>query len=321
MKKGFPKACGLLVALLMLVASAAHAAAPMVNDEANLFSQSAITEANSAIARIYDHTAPHKQVYVETLPTLPGDKQADTLAEQRFSQHDTDGVLVLIVKDPHKLAVTVGQSTAARFHDGEGVRSVMLARFRHGDYDGGLLAGVRLLESRLTSAFSTNANLNREPVPWVGTTRTEREAASTSSSWLWLLLLCGGGLLALWIWRRRSASQVTPYSASSNVYGASSAHGVGPGVGPVTSGGGWGRSILGGAAGAVAGNWLYDRLFHGNRDGDAYAGTHHLDRNSEYDAPAPDHGEVGSTFGGNGGGDDWTDGGGGDSGGGDGGDW
>lgn len=325
------KAAGLLLAVVMLIATAAQAAAPTVDDRAKLFSDRAVGDANSAIARIYDHTAPHKQVYVETVPSLPTGKQADELAEQRFSQHDTDGVLLFIVKDPHKLAVTVGRTTQARFRDGEGVRTVMLDRFRRGDYDGGLLAGVRVLESRLTSAFPLNGSAQKGAAPvWSRSEQTGRESSS-SSSWMWILLIGGGGLLALLIWRLRSrATQASNYEApmgdQGHVYGASSASRGGMGyAGPgqvvqnPSTGGGWGRAIVGGAAGALAGNWLYDRLFHGNSDHEAHAATH-ADR--DYDAPNPDHGDVGHTFGGHGGGDDWSDGGGDISIGGDGGgDW
>lgn len=323
------RVAGLLLALGMLFATTVQAAAPTVADGAKLFSDRAVGDANQAISRIYDHTAPHKQVYIETVPSLPAGKQADALAEQRFSQRDTDGVLVFIVKDPHKLAVTVGRTTQARFHDGEGVRTVMLDRFRKGDYDGGLLAGVRVLESRLVSAFPVNgAQKVAAPVATRGE-RIERE--SSSSSWMWILLIGGGGLLALLIWRLRSrATQASSYEApmgdQGHVYGSSSASRGGPlyaGPGQVvqqgSGGGGWGRAILGGAAGAVAGSWLYDKLAHGDRDNEAHAATH-ADR--DYDAPNPDHGDVGHTFGGHGGGDDWSDGGGDISVGGDGGgDW
>lgn len=334
------RAAGLLLALVMLLTTAVQAAAPTVDDGAKLFSDRAVGEANQAISRIYDHTAPHKQVYVETLASLPSGKQADDLAEERFSKHNTDGVLVFIVKDPHKLAVTVGRTTQARFHDGEGVRTVMLDRFRRGDYDGGLLAGVRVLESRLVSAFPVNGSVQKSaaPVP-AGAERTGRaervERESTgSSSWLWILLLGGGGLLALLIWRLRSrTAQASNYEApmgdQGHIYGASSASRGGMGyAGPgqpnqvvqqaPSAGGGWGRAILGGAAGALAGNWLYDRFAHGGGDNEAHAAT---PTDHDHDAPSPDHGDVGHTFGGHGGGDDWSDGGGDVSLGGDGGDW
>lgn len=289
---------GLLLSLCVLLASAAWAAAPRIVDNAKLFSNHAVSEAMGSVERIYRNTSPHKQVDIETLATLPAGKQADELAAERFRVQSLDGVLVLIVKDPHKLAVTVGRGTEARFRDGEAVRSVMLEHFRHGDYDGGLLAGVGLLESRLTSSFAPGATSYQ---------RGERAAAGGSNVWLWLGVLSGGALLAWLIWRLRKRNPDAmaygpPTGELGRVYGANS---PGPGNVAPAGGGGWGRAILGGAAGALAGNWLYDRFFHGGHDGSAHAAMP-----NDSDAPSPDFGDVGDTFAG-GDGADWSDGGGG----------
>lgn len=293
-----------MLATLLFLLSAAHAAAPTVKDRAGLFSAGAEADANQAIERVYLNTAPHKQVVVETVPSLPEGKQADQLAAERFREQSVDGVLLLIVKDPHKLALTVGRSTSERFHDAEAVRGAMLERFRHDDYDGGLKAGLRVVESNLTRDFPVSGG-----APAAAWTRKAEPERSSGYSWLWLLLLGGGGLLAFLIWRsrRRGAGASSQFGPPVGEYGP------GSGVGPVGyaaagsgGGGGWARPLIGGAAGALAGNWLYDRFIRGDHDGDAHAATgrHHES------APESDHGEVGSTVGGGGGGADWDSGGG-----------
>lgn len=305
-RSGVRRGAGLVatvLATLLFLLSAAHAAAPTVKDRAGLFSAGAEADANQAIERIYLNTAPHKQVFVETLPSLPEGKQADQLAAERFREQSVDGVLLLIVKDPHKLALTVGRSTSDRFHDAESVRGAMLERFRHDDYDGGLKAGLRAVESGLTRAFPVGGG-----APAAAHTRQAEPERSSGHSWLWLLLLGGGGLLAFLIWRsrRRGAGAGSQFGPPVGEYGP------GPGAGPVGyaapggGGGGWARPLIGGAAGALAGNWLYDRFIRGDHDGEAHAAT-----GGRHDSGLEsDHGEVGSTLGGGGGGADWDSGGG-----------
>ena len=310
---------GLVLLSCSLLAAAAQAAAPTVpavDDRAGMFSDGAVKNADQIIKRIYENTNPHKQVFVETLPALPPGKEADALSAERFRQRNADGLLILMVKAPHKLAVTVGRATQERFHDAATARNAMLERFRQDDYDGGLLAGLQVVESGFRREFAAGAPAAarvRNPEP-----RPEQEG---SSPWLWLLLLGGGGLLAVGVWRflSRRVSASRSYQPQygegdlgrglgsmgpSNIgYGAG---GVGYGAGSAGGGGGgWARPVLGGVAGALAGNWLYDRLFHGDRDGSAHAAAGAP--MEDHDVAETDYGEVGSTLGGHGSGDDWGD--------------
>jgi len=283
----------------------------MVDDRAGLFSSSAIQEANQIISRIYQDTTPHKQVFVETVSSVPAGKQADTLAAERFRQNNADGMLILIVKEPHKLAISVGRNTEQRFHGAEAARGAMLERFRQADYDGGLLAGLRFVASSFTREFAPGVGAAASAAASHSTGESERG----SGSWLWLLLLGGGGLLAFLLWRLRSQSigSATNYGPPLGDDGPiQGIRAPGPGNMAQGSGGsGWGRAIVGGAAGAMAGSWLYDHLFRGSHDGAAHAATTDpVFRGS--DAPQSDLGEVGSTLGGDGDGSDWSDDGGGD---------
>lgn len=303
---------GLVLLSCSLLATAAQAATPTVpavDDRAGLFSDSAVKNANQIIKRIYENTTPHKQVFVETLPALPAGKEADALSAERFRQHNADGLLILMVKAPHKLAVTVGRATEERFHDAGAARKTMLERFRQDDYDGGLLAGLHVVESGFRREFTAGAPVSAR----VKNSESQPEQAG-SSPWLWLLLLGGGGLLAVGVWRflGRRASASSSYQPQfgerglGHGLGSAGPSNIGYGAGGVGGGGGgWARPVLGGVAGALAGNWLYDRLFHGDREGLAHAATGAAPE--DHSAAEADHGEVGSTLGGYGAGDDWGD--------------
>lgn len=303
-----------LVAVLAMTGLGHAAGAPTVNDRAGLFSRGAVSEANQTLERIYKNT--QKQVFVETLPSLPAGQQADELAAAQFRERGVDGMLMLVVKDPHKLAITVGRTTQARFHDAEGVRRAMLDRFRHDDYDGGLLAGLRVVEPAFTQEFRPGAvapiRAQRERA--AGTAESER---SGIGSWAWLLLLGGGGLLAYLFWRQRRSVAMEHGYGSPTQAGPLAGPGYHPGVGAGgvgypgqvgSGGGGIGRSLIGGAAGAVAGSWLYDRFFR-DHDGNAHAGPSSGFGSDDGPHQESDHGDVGSTFGGDGDGADWGGGG------------
>jgi hypothetical protein len=127
---------------------------------------------------------------------------------------------------------------------------------------------------------------------------------------MWLLLLGGGGLLAFLIWRsRRNAASGTQYGPPVGEFRSGTGLGGGYGTGYAApgGGGGWARTLLGGAAGAVAGNWLYDRFVRGDHDGSAHA-ANSGDTGGGYSPPESDDGDVGSTLGG-GSGADWSSGG------------
>jgi uncharacterized protein len=296
----------LWMALLPLLwAGAARAAVPTVEDRAGLFSAAAVQKANQIVDHIYRMTAPAKEVAVETLATLPSGVEADDEAAQRFKQRHLNGLLVLIVKNPHKLALTVGRATEERFRGGESMRNAMLSQFKRGDYDAGLLAGLRLAEADLIRLFPADG------AGAVGAvTRAERQQpvheSRGSGSWLWvLLLIAGGGGLILWLLHRRQQEQrmVTggPHYGDGYQAGAPPQAGWGGTAAP-TGGGGWVKPVVGGVAGAVAGNWLYDKFVRGDDSGTAHAAGH--SDNAPSGLPRDD-GDVGETFGGSGGGDDW----------------
>ena len=86
------------------------------------------------------------------------------------------------------------------------------------------------------------------------------ERADGFSPWLWLLLLGGGALVAFLIWRSRRTPEPTAVSRHESRFGGRSfdaGAGTAAGTpGQPTAGGGWAKPIIGGMAGAMAGNWL-----------------------------------------------------------------
>ncbi len=307
----------LVLAMLPLFQSGlVQAAVPKVDDRASLFSAQAVQKANQVVEHIYEQTKPAKDVVVQTLLSLPSGVEADDEAERIFRQRHLNGILILVVKNPHKLAITVGHATQERFHEGAALRNTMLSHFKREDYDGGLLAGVNFAEQALLRQFAENVVMQK-------TAAANEPAAAEDSpfgrTWLWLLLFLGGGAVLLLVLRSRQQalrSTVPSYTQGGSRYvgGQPSNWGAAP-----NAGGGWAKPILGGVAGAVAGNWLYDKFARGDEHGGIAHAAEHESHHFDF---SRDDGDVGSTFGGSGGGDDWgsSDLGGGDGGGG-GGDW
>ena len=322
--------------LLAVAAQPASAAAPTIKDGGGLFGPAAITEGNRLIGEAYLGTQPHKDVAVETVAALAPGATVEQAAEAAFSRERLDGLLIYIVKAPHKLAVAVGRRTQERFTGKDQVREAMLARFRSGDYDGGLISGLKLARQGLLDAFPSGVRPSASVhspsrSPMVAPRRSNAMEEAGGFSW-WPVILIGTGIvIVIMLIRRRSGSS----SAMTTMGGAGGTSwnqppGGVPGGGGAFggNGGGFGRSLLGGAIGAIGGNWLYDRLRGDGGGGHAYGGTERgYDRGGAGEGgglPAGDDGDVGSVSSGSwddsGGGSDF-DAGGGDSGGDSGGDW
>lgn len=332
---------------LLCGAGIARAAAPEVDDKAGFFSEGALRQANQLIGHTYKSTTPHKDIVVETVPQVPGGENADQYATARFSRRTVDGLQVLIVKKPHKVAVSVGRSTQERFgrSQAEEMRRLMISRFRARDFDGGLLEALRYADRELTSAYPYMASTRvpgyaSQPPPRAlppmvpAYSRPQHQGTGFWGTLFWIIAIG----FVIWVvialvraiaGAARGATSMSNYGPPPGGMGMGSGMGMGMGQGPTYyppaypgGGGGFGRSLLGGMLGGVAGGWIYDRLFrsdephyHGGDagySGGGYAGGADY---REPAAPPSDEGQVGFTVGGSGGGDDWS--GGGDSGGGD----
>ncbi|MDB5331308.1 MAG: hypothetical protein JWP03_2459 [Phycisphaerales bacterium] len=151
-----------LVAMLSLAGNRARAADPEVRDDGHFFTPATVEQANGIIQQIKQKFG--KDVMVETFAQIP-DKMKPRLAAEEKEQfyenwlrqearsNGTNGIFVLIVKDPGRLQVGVGNETvrskAFTPADRNAMRDLMLARFRENQHDQGLLDGLNFAFQRI----------------------------------------------------------------------------------------------------------------------------------------------------------------------------
>ena len=276
-----------------------YAKIPVLEDTALLFRPAAVSEANSIILDIYKNTNPPKEVIVKTVPSLPEGASALDVSKAEFQKREVNGILVFVVKHPHKLEVIVGQSTEKHFPEGKKLREIILSYFQQGDYDGGILSGLRFVRSGLL-----DNQASKDP------NATSHKVAAPKKSWTWLWTL--GGIMILVIFfvtRRRDRASSTKSGSVDSGFSSTP-------TGQSSGSDGWAKPVLGGIAGAMAGNFIYDQLT--GRSGIASASTGDGTSGSFSDQ---DSGQVGTSFGDDTSDNDWSSDGGDSSGGSDGGDW
>jgi uncharacterized membrane protein YgcG len=276
------------VLLSAAVAGAELRAGSAIEDGGHFFSPAAIAEGNRIIEEIHRETRPPKDVAVVTVTKLgSGVGSPRELAEHLFRERSMDGLLVFAVKEPGRLEVVVGRHTAERFPvaDRDEMVPVMLDRFKKKEFDEGLLAGLRFAREKLVAAFPAAG----ERVAARGAPHGELvdQRGGGLPAWAWILILLAGVWVVMAIVRASRQPQVPGAPPAGGAYPPSYGYG----------GGGFGRSLLGGLFGAMAGQWLYDRmtgrdetLAYGGRDDDALRGDSRSDWN--------DRGDVGGSSGG-----------------------
>jgi uncharacterized protein len=318
----------LLALPLALAASATlgTAGAASVRDQANLFSADAVQQAETELNRVEsENKIP---ITIETIPSLNGESIEDvSLAHAKRA--GSKGIHVLIAKKEHQIYDRVSRTYSGAINAARQatIREAFEASFKKGDFDGGLLQGVKAIASTVSAArgeFRAAVPAQGRGGPMLG------RRANPGGGGFGLGSLLGIGLLivgVLFFFRLIGSLFRGAGSAPGQMGGPGYRPGYGGGMGG--GGGGFMSSLFGGIGGAMAGNWLYDQ----------FSGRHHgsVDQTS-YDpatgaAPAPDaapewgEGGAGGDWGGDagGGGGDWGGGGGGggggDWGGGGGGDW
>ena len=154
-------------ALLLLLALAGPAAAlevpylsGRVNDHAGLLSPAASAELETKL-RDFEKRSGH-QVALLTVPSLEGDSLEDfSLKVSRTwalgHKGVNDGVLFLVSKNDRKLRIEVGHGLEGDFPDalaGRIIQDEVVPRFRGGDFEGGLRAGVDSIIGTLDKTYS-----------------------------------------------------------------------------------------------------------------------------------------------------------------------
>jgi uncharacterized protein len=344
---------------LVLFAIAIPTQAASIRDKAGMFDAEAVKKAEAELTRLErQYDVP---VVIETIEALPDHAQIkkeqrqraiDDLAVERDRQEGSGGIYILMAKEDRIMSHVLVPGWLGRHLGKErrlAIRDAFVGGFRTGDFDGGLLAGVKAVGRELAAAQaeaggSLRKAEGRRGQPGVGAAPPIRNvparANAGGSGWMALIGIVVVILAIVFVIRLLGSlfgGGARRYAGPAQGPGPmGGAPGYGGGYGGGGGGGGFFSGLMGGIGGALAGNWLYDR-FSGRHGGGMFD-------NTAYGAPAgplgggsPDDNEivganddagVGGSWGdagGDAGGGDWGGGGdgGGDWGGGDagGGDW
>ncbi len=119
-----------------------------VNDYAGLLSPQTVQDLETALTAF--ERSDSTQIVILTIPTLEGeslDEFSIKVAEAwRIGQKKIDnGVILLVAKQEHKVRIEVGRGLEGKLTDlvsGRIIRNEIAPRFRAGDFDGGVSAGV-----------------------------------------------------------------------------------------------------------------------------------------------------------------------------------
>ncbi|MDR3637469.1 MAG: TPM domain-containing protein [Isosphaeraceae bacterium] len=319
----------LLCLPLVFAASLAPTQAATIRDNAGMFDPSAVQQANRELDRV--ETKYGLPVTIETVGSLDGQNISQVLQEHARA-FGAEGLYVLISKGDHRIEAEVSGAFKRAFPTSRTRRiwEPIGAEFKKGDFNAGLLAGARAIETQSAAAKAEFGSLRqgaggqRRAGPAVVPPGV-RPRQNGGTFGIGTLLGIGLVIVAVLIGFRLlgalfggGGGYAGPGRMGGPGYGA-------PGYGG--GGGGFMSSLFGGLGGALAGNWLYDQ-FSGRHHGGYTENTSYGD--ADPGAAAPDNndwsGSGGSwddSGGGGeaGGGGDWGGGGGGDWGGGGGGDW
>jgi len=263
----------LVVTLAFALLAAPIAAAGVIQDDAKIFSATAVSAAATRSQQVQQATG--KTIALRTVATITSkdDAAASAAADKVFQELQLNGVLIYVVKDAGKLVLKVGQDTRQLVSTGEEtrIRNAMLARFNAKDFDGGLQVGLDALATdlRAGAAPSTGGQQAAAPVRGMGLFP--------------LALLCVVplvliGLTIFFVVRSRGggAGGFTgtlqgggPFPQGGPGYGGPGyGGGYGPGYGPNQGGGGPGfgaGAVVGGLGGLAAGGLIAHELDERNQ--------------------------------------------------------
>ena len=154
----------LLLILCLLLPAAGHcldvpALNSRVNDYAAILSPAAVQELEGKLAEFERNEST--QIVVLTVPSLEGDSLEEfsiRVAEAwRIGQKGTDnGVILLVSAQDRKMRIEVGRGLEGVLTDllsGRIIREEIAPRFRAGDMDGGVVAGVAAIMGAVTGEY------------------------------------------------------------------------------------------------------------------------------------------------------------------------
>jgi uncharacterized protein len=244
-----------------------------VSDELNMFSKDARDRAAREIADI--KRVHKKDLLIETreAPKLPAsinpkdddavNRYLNNWAAQQFRNHKTNGVYIVVTKNPNKVLTQVGQETGKYFGPTEekSLRDAMVKNFMAKKFDDGL--------SVATTTVRTSFDQNKPKAGVAARPAHNAPAAAAAEggngggiSIMTVLLWVGGFLLVFWVIR----ALIGALAGGGGGQGAPGYAGAGGG------GGGFFSSLMGGLFGAAAGMWMYNHFF-GHSTPSAWGGT------------------------------------------------
>lgn len=168
----------LLIALLFpsLAAGQQQGLAPptgYVNDRAGMFSPETVVRLETFL-RDFERS-DSTQIVVLTVPSLEGEP-VETYAlrvaeEWKIGQKGKDnGALLLVARDDRKIRIEVGYGLEGRLTDllaGRIVDNEIAPRFKAGDFDAGVLAGVQAMAEAVRGEYKgTGRARQKERSPW-----------------------------------------------------------------------------------------------------------------------------------------------------------
>jgi len=233
-----------LLLVLMLAALALPAAAleiprltGHVNDRAGILSAQARLRIEQALSDF--ERSDSTQLVVLTIPSLEGEsleEYAIRVAQTwGIGQRGKDnGALLLVARDERKVRIEVGYGLEGRLTDllaGRIVDYEIVPRFKAGDFDGGVTAGLAAMIEAVRGEYQ-------------GTGQTTRKKRRNPLGWLALLLFFGPALLSLGGVSRRGYRRHGGFWIGGGGFGG----GFGGGGGFSGGGGGFG-------GGGASGSW------------------------------------------------------------------
>ena len=276
----------LVTLLALFVVLAPGTAQAKVVDEAGLFSAATMSQLDqriSALKSTYD-----RDVLIVTVATLGG--QTIPQVAQRYINVPVQrigGVYIFIARQEKKIDIAIGANTMTAIPKDkkEQIRQGLVSAFRSGSFDTGILAAVSSIDDDLRLARSAGLPASApDQVPVVRTAPAAPVESRASS----------GGGMGLFGWIFIIFIGWLVFSVIRGLFRGATGGGGGPmygggGGGPMYGGGGYGApmgggggggfwgNFLGGVGGAMAGNWLYDKM---SGRGEGY--THSSDSSSGY---------------------------------------
>lgn len=155
------------IILLLLAASASALEIPplrgRINDNAGLLSGASKNELEAYLAGL--ESANGAQVALLTIPSLSGENLESyslRVAEEwgLGGREDDSGVLLLVVLDEREIRIEVGYGLESVLTDAKSgfiIRDVIVPEFRKGNYNEGIVAGLRTIGELLSGSLAITA--------------------------------------------------------------------------------------------------------------------------------------------------------------------